>query len=146
MSAQPNMDVLANPDVLDKLIIWRMADPRFIDRKNRVRGLKMQKQWTIEARADFADPDKNEIIDRVVREAAVHVHATLALLSDGQHPQVVCYSDDFMHGHEELNLHDDKLGNAIAEHGGKMGEGAVSSELLAAAAEIAHEKDEGDKS
>lgn len=133
-----------NPDVLDQLIVWRMNDPRFTDRSNQVKGLKMQRQWTIEARADFADKDKNEVITRLIREAAVHVHANLALLMDnGQAPQVVAFSDDFFDGHQELKLHEDKLGQAIEAHGDTMSSGGVSQELLDAAAEMQHDKNNG---
>ena len=132
----------ANPEIVDRLVIWRMSDPRCVDRTNRVKGQKMQRQWTIEARADFNDPEKNEAITTAIREAAVHVHAVMALLSDGQKPQVVCYSDDFFNGHADIALHEDKLGKAIQEHGDNVGSGNVSNELLQAAAEIAHEKNE----
>jgi hypothetical protein len=143
ISAQPAGDCEAptNPDVLDELIVWRMNDPRYTDRTNHVKGLAMQRQWTIEARADFADPEKNEFITRIIREAAVHVHANMALLMDnGQAPQCVCFSDDFFDGHQEIKLHEDKLGNAIKEHGDQMSGGGVSQELLDAANEMQHDK------
>lgn len=147
IQAQPcgDSEALANPDVLDELIVWRMNDPRFTDRSNHVKGLAMQRQWTIEARADFADPEKNEAITRAIREAAVHVHAIMALLSDGQAPQVVCFSDDFFDGHQEIKLHEDKLGNAIEAHGGQMGQGGVSDELLQAARDMQHDKNNDGK-
>ena len=100
----------------------------------------MQRQWTIEARADFADAEKNEAITKAFREAAVHVHAVLSLLSDGQKPEVVCYSEDFFSGHADIALHKDTLGDAISEHGDAMAGGGVIDELLAAAAEMQHEK------
>lgn len=135
-------DVLAQPDVLDQIVIWKMNDPKFTDRHNRVKGIAMQRQWTIEGRADYDDKEKNDAITRAFKEAAVHVHAVMALLADGQKPQVVCYSDDFYHGHEKITLHDDVLGAAISEHGDKMGgSGAVSNELLSAAAEAMDEQE-----
>jgi len=103
----------------------------------------MQRQWTLEARADFTDKEKNEAIDTAVREAAVHIHAVIALLSDGQKPQVVCFSDDFFDGHQEIALHQDKLGDAVAAHGDKMAGGGVSQELLAAATDMQHDKNNG---
>lgn len=142
MNAQPNMDVLANPDILDAMLIWRMSDPRFAQEGTKA---MTQRQWTIEARADFADPDKNEVIQNAVREAAVHVHATMALLSDGQKPQVVCFADDFFNGHEEIALHEDKLGNAIRDHGANVGDGGVSDEMRAAARELQHDKNNAPK-
>lgn len=122
--------------IIDKLIGWHMASPRFATRSNKVRGLKMQKQWTIEARADFADQAKNDAITQAIREAAVHVHAVMALLSDGQKPQVVCYADDFFEGHQDISLHEDTLGKAIAEHSGVQGT-EVSAELMQAAKDLA---------
>lgn len=100
----------------------------------------MQRQWTIEIRADFADAEKNEAIARLVKQSAVFLHANTALLSDGQRPEVACFSDDFFHGREELDLHNDTLGKAIAEHSDKMDGGHVSDELLQAAAEMQHDK------
>lgn len=141
-----NSEALTNPDVLDEIIVWRMNDPRYTDRNTHVKGLPMQRQWTIEARADFADQEKNDVITRAIREAAVHVHATMALLSDGQAPQVVCFSDDFFDGHQEIKLHEDTLGKAIAEHGDQMSGGGVSQELLQAAAEMQHDKNNNGKS
>lgn len=141
ISAQPcDSDALPDQDVLDQLVVWRINDPRYTDRDNHVKGLAMQRQWTIEARADFADQEKNEAITTAIRQAAVHVHAVMALLSDGQAPQVVCFSDDFFDGHQEIKLHEDKLGQAIEAHGGNMGEGKVSDELLQAARDMQHDK------
>jgi hypothetical protein len=146
IQAQPagDSEALSNPDVLDQLVVWRMTDPRYTDRTNRVKGLTMQRQWTIEARADFADPEKNEAITTAIRQASVHVHAVMALLSDGQAPQVVCFSDDFFDGHQEIKLHEDKLGQAIEQHGGSMSEGKVSDELLQAARDMQHDKNNGE--
>jgi len=100
-----------------------------------------QRQWTIEARADFADPEKNEAITEAVRRAAVHINATLELLSDGQKPQVVVYSDDFFTGHKDIALLPDTLGKAIQDHGGEEPE-KVSDELLQAMRDLQHEKNE----
>lgn len=136
---------VVHPDTLDQLLVWRMTDPRYANRENRVKGLHMQRQWTIEARADFADPEKNDAITTAIREAAVHVHAVMALLSDGQKPQVACYSDDYFSGHEEIALHKDKLGDAIKEHGDAMSGGGVSDELLQAAADMQHDKNNAGK-
>lgn len=72
----------------------------------------MQRQWCIEARADFSDPGKNDTIDQLFREAAAHINAGLLLLSDGQKPQVVCYSDDFFSGHKEIGILPDVIGHA----------------------------------
>lgn len=127
-------DVLAQPDVLDQLILWRMGDPRYVDRNNQLRSKPMtQRQWTIEARADFADKEKNDAIDQAFKVAAAHINATMALLSDGQKPQVVCFSDDFFAGHVDIDWLGDPLGKAIAANAQASGETAeVSDEMLAA--------------
>lgn len=105
----------------------------------------MQRQWTIEARADFADPEKNDAITEAVRRAAVHINATLLLLSDGQPPQVVAFSDDFFAGHKEVALLQDKMGDALRTHDDIVEEGTVSDELLQAARDMAHDKAEDTK-
>lgn len=102
----------------------------------------MRRQWNIEARADFEDPEKNEVITEAIRRAAVHVNATIALLlradGHGQKPQVVCYSDDFFDGHKEIALLDDTLGKALVEHEATE-QDSVSAELIAAAKEMSGE-------
>lgn len=136
-------DILGNPDVLDKVILWRMNDPRYEDRTTRVKGLSMQRQWTIEARADFADQEKNDIISNAVRVAAVHINATIALLADGIKPQVVAFSDDFFAGHQEIALLEDTLGRAIADHADKVGpEAPVSDEMMQAMRDMQHDKND----
>lgn len=125
---------LENPDVLDQVIAWHIDQPR-------VNGAKtMQRQWTIEARADFADQEKNDAITEAIRRAAVHVHATMALLADGVKPQVVAFSDDFFSGHEEIALMKDHLGDALEQHGDQIEEASVSDELMQAARDLQHDK------
>lgn len=132
-----NLDGHAHPDVLDQKIIWRLADPRYMTRQD-MKGKHMQRQWTIEARADFDDPDKNEVITKAIQQAARHVHATLALLADSQQPQVVAFSDDFFSGHQEISLLEDVIGKGLAVS--TEVEAPISSELLEAARELQHDK------
>lgn len=73
----------------------------------------MQRLWTIEVGADFTDREKNDATDEAVRRAAVHIYATVALLSDGIKPRVVAFSDDFFTGHRDIALLDDTLGKAL---------------------------------
>lgn len=106
----------------------------------------MQRQWTIEARADFQDQEKNDAITEAVRVAAVHINATIALLADGIKPQVVAFSDDFFAGHDDIALLEDKLGKAIADHEDKVGDDApVSSEMMDAMRDMQHDKNNADK-
>lgn len=133
------MDILAHPDILDQVIIWRMNDPRYTDRETHMKGLAMQRQWTIEARADFADPEKNEAITEAVRRAAVHINATLMLLSDGQKPQVVAFSDDFFAGHAEIALLEDTISKGLELHGADTTDGEVSDEMLSAVRDMHHD-------
>lgn len=144
MARDARMDILARPDILDQLIIWRMNDPRYEDRTTRVKGLAMQRQWTIEARADFADQEKNDMITDAVRRAAVHINATIALLADGVKPQVVAFSDDFFAGHEDIALIEDTLGKAKREHDAEAEE-VLSDEMRQAFNDIQHDKNNATK-
>ena len=133
-------------NTMDKLVLWRRGDPRYPrythPQPQLTKEQLMQRQWNIEARADFEDADKNEVITDAIRRAAVHVNATIALLlqadGHGQKPEVVCYSDDFFTGHKEIALLEDTLGKALVDHGGTEQE-SVSAELIAAAKEMASE-------
>lgn len=102
----------------------------------------MQRQWTIEARADFADAEKNAAITEAVRKAAAHINATLVLLSDGQKPQVVAYSDDFFSGHEDISVLGNPLGDALASVGDSIPAGEVSDELMQAAQDLGRDAKE----
>lgn len=135
--------VLAQPDDIDQLILWRMGDPRYRTVNQYNLGKKgsrnmAQRQWTIEARADFADAEKNAVIDEAVRVAAVHIHAQLALLMDnGVSPQVICRSDDWFTGEKQIALHPDTLGQAIASQ--DVGATApVSEDMLSALRDRSH--------
>ena len=102
----------------------------------------MQRQWTIEARVDFADVEKNDAITTAFRNAAVMLNATLALIKDnGIAPQVVCYSDDFFTGHEDIALMEDKLGKVIAASDGETV--VVSDEMMQAMRDMQHDKSGG---
>lgn len=95
-----------------------------------MREITTQRQWTIEARADFAGADKNEAISEAIRQAAIRVAATISLLQDGVKAQVVAYSDDFFHGHEDIALFAEKVKIEDIKAGEDEG---VSDELMAAA-------------
>lgn len=95
----------------------------------------MQRQWAIEARADFTDPAKNKTIDEAFRRAARHIDAQLQLLSDGQKPQVVCFSDDFVDDHEDLSVRPDELRQVLEQHK-EWAEEEVSDSMLRAAKEM----------
>lgn len=106
----------------------------------------MQRQWTIEVRADFADPDKNDAITEAVRQHAVALNATMVMIKDnGISPQTVCYSDDFFTGHEDITLMEDKLGKAkaLAASAGEDTPSetmAVSDEMMQAMRDMQHDK------
>lgn len=63
-----------------------------------------QRTWKIEARMDFTDQAKNDEIDQVVKRLSVVLEANLALLADGQKPEVICHSDDFFGDHRQIEL------------------------------------------
>jgi len=134
------IDIIANPDVLDKLIEWKLRSPRHL-RKSRklsaiLEGDHMQRQITIELRVDYADNDKNETMRVAVAQAARHVYATAVLLADGIKPQVVAFSDDFFTGHEEIKLLDDVIQHGIDETDMQGTEEQVSPDLMAAMKDI----------
>ena len=113
--------------------------------RHRCKEGNIQRQWTIEARADFADQEKNDAISEAVRRAAVRINATIALLADGIKPQVVAFSDDFFAGHEDIALMPDSIGAAIAEHAEDVGgEAPVSEEMLQAMRDLQHDKNNGE--
>jgi hypothetical protein len=68
----------------------------------------------------------------VVRQAAIRVAATIALLQDGVRAEVVAYSDDFFAGHTDIALFAEKYTVDQLE---KSTDEGVSDELLAAARE-----------
>lgn len=132
------------PDVLDQLVLWTMDSPKvYRKHPNLMKGSTMQRQWTIEARADYTDQNKNVAITDHVREIAVHLHALMVLMDDGgQKSQVSCFSEDYFMGPEQIELHvqnkGDTLGQAKAAHDAPAI--AVSSGLLAAVQELANDK------
>ena len=96
-----------------------------------------QRQWTIEARADCSDGEK-EAIKQTVRQLARHLCAQLNLLPTNVRVQVVCFSNDFFSGYEDIAMLEDKLGAAL-----QMNESAaetVSSELMSTALDMQHDK------
>ena len=102
----------------------------------------MQRQWTIEVRADFNDTEKNEAITECVRQHAVAINATVVLIKDnGQVPQTVCYSDDFFTGHEDIGLLENKLGKVLDAQTEETGL-AVSDEMMETMWDMQHDKNE----
>ena len=132
-------------DLVKSVFVWRMGDPRI--RETTRRSTDMQRQWNIEARADFADKEKNDLITAAVRRAAVHINAEIALLlmadGAGQKPQVMAYSDDYFTGHAEIALLQDTLGDELAKHGSGETERPVSDELVRAFAQAERERNDG---
>lgn len=132
-----NFDVLANPEVLDRLIEWKLQSPRHLRRDgNRTtaiaEGKQMQRQFNIELRVDYEDGDKNEEMKKACAHAARHMFATAQLLADGVKPQIAIFSDDFYQGVEEIKLLDDTIQQGIDAIGQQDTTETVSSELLGA--------------
>lgn len=134
------LDVLANPEVLDRLIDWKLHSPRHLRDKMKLtaitRGAHMQRQFTIELRVDYADNEKNEVMRKALQHAARHVFATAVLLADGIKPQVAVFSDDFFSGHEEIKLLEDVIQSGL-DSTDLPDEAPVSSELMAAVRDAA---------
>ncbi len=116
-------------DSLSDMVDWRLQDPRFYSKERE--GI-MQRQWTIECRADYADPRKNEAIERLVRKAAIELLANMTLLKDEQIPTLAFYSDDLFEGHQDLEIY------RLAEE--ERVRAGVSQEMLDMAAESAAER------
>ncbi len=120
----------ANPDLFDKIIIWHLERDM------------AQRQWTIQLRMDFADNERNEKIDNAFIEHGLAISALGALLSDGQKPNIMVFSDDWQMGRRELDIFAQKLENpdplaqANAEHGDKVAGNDVSDELAEALANM----------
>jgi hypothetical protein len=121
----------------DHIIRWRLGDPRFKTR-SQLRRDKMQRQYTIDLRVDFSDPNKNDDLRKAVARAARHVWTVAKLIADGQEPQIAAYSDDHFSGHEDISILDDVITKGLEELGedvtGPVEEG-ISAELLEAARE-----------
>lgn len=86
-----------------------------------------QIQWRIEIRADFTNKEKIDLLSSMIVQHAVALNANVNLIKDEVKPEVVCYSDDFFHGHKEISLMDNPLGTTIVD------QDAPSDEMLAAA-------------
>lgn len=95
----------------------------------------MQRQWTIEVRAD-CEPAEKEAINTAIRRNARHLLTLVGLLPTPIKVQVVAYSEDFFDGHEDINLWEDHMGLALEQNDAK--EETPSAELLEAAKEIRH--------
>lgn len=119
-------------EVLDKYLDWKQGDPRFMTPRDQRRS-KMQRQFTIEIRVDYADNGKTEVMKKAMQQAARHVFATATLLADGVKPQVAVFSDDFFTGHEEIALLEDTIAKGSEAIGETGQEDKISAELLAAA-------------
>lgn len=91
----------------------------------------MQRQFTMELRVDYADPEKNAAMQTALQAAARHAYATAVLLADPgmPAPQVAIFSDDNFTGHSEIALLDDTIATGLVSIGGGEEE-TVSRELL----------------
>jgi hypothetical protein len=128
------LETLANSlteDELDAFIKWKAGDMAVL-RSYRLdiirRGAQMQRQFTIELRVDFTDPEKLPALKKVLQQAARHAYATAQLISDNTKlTQVAIFSDDFFSGHEEIKLLDDTIAEGLAADP-DTGQDAISSE------------------
>jgi hypothetical protein len=98
-----------NAEVRAKKILWRTGDPRVTQHfkpNSKERRNAMQKQYTIEIRADFADPAKHESLKKLIAQKTRELLASAALGNDGQAPDAAVFSEDFFIGREEINMLD----------------------------------------
>jgi len=132
-----DLEAFTGPDDhCDRLIEWKAGSISVLKHYKLdtiTRGAHMQRQFTIELRVDFADPEKLPELKKVLQQAARHAFATAQLISDNpKSTQIAIFSDDFFSGHEEIKLLDDTIQNGLDEIGETSGSEGISSELAGA--------------
>ena len=117
-------------DTLDAIIEWKIGNPRYkqFNQEQEQEQVMPQRQFTIELRVDYADEEKNAIMNTQLARQARHLLATATLLSDGQTPTIAAFSEDFFVGKAEIDLMLDAIGEGVKDM--KAGEDSVSQELL----------------
>ena len=118
-------------DTLDAIIEWKIGNPRYkqyVHEGHMEEQIMPQRQFTIELRVDYADEEKNAIMNTQLARQARHLLATATLLSDGQTPTIAAFSEDFFIGKAEIDLMLDAIGEGVKDM--KPGEDSVSQELL----------------
>ena len=117
-------------DTLDAIIEWKIGNPRYkqFNQEQEQEQVMPQRQFTIELRVDYADEEKNAIMNTQLARQARHLLATATLLSDGQTPTIAAFSEDFFIGKAEIDLMLDAIGEGVKDM--KPGEDSVSQELL----------------
>ena len=117
-------------DTLDAIIEWKIGNPRYkqFNQEQEQEQVMPQRQFTIELRVDYADEEKNVIMNMQLARQARHLLATATLLSDGQTPTIAAFSEDFFIGKAEIDLMLDAIGEGVKDM--KPGEDSVSQELL----------------
>ena len=115
-------------DTLDAIIEWKIGNPRYKQFNQEQEQVMPQRQFTIELRVDYADEEKNVIMNMQLARQARHLLATATLLSDGQTPTIAAFSEDFFIGKAEIDLMLDAIGEGVKDM--KPGEDSVSQELL----------------
>ena len=124
-------------DQQDQAIAWKsgsIAVLKHYKTDTITRGAHMQRQFTIELRVDFADPEKLGPMKSVLQQAARHAFATAQLISDNpKSTRIAIFSDDFFTGHEEISLLGDIIQEGLdAAAETASGSDTISSELASA--------------
>jgi hypothetical protein len=70
-------------------------------------GTAVRRQFTIELCVDYADKEKNALIQKACQRAARELNATAILIEDGMKTRVAIYSDDLADGRQPVALMDD---------------------------------------
>lgn len=102
-----------------------------------------QCQWTIEARADCGDAEK-EAIKNLIMTKCFELLTSLRQLPTSLQVEVRCYADDFFAGHKDFDLFAELAAShqqrtaALVEEGDD--DGAPSAELVQAALAAQHRK------
>ena len=66
------------------------------------------KIFTIEVRADFADPEKHEVMHQAAKEAARLLLTTALMMQEVRKPSVALQSSDFFYGSDDLSIFEDE--------------------------------------
>jgi hypothetical protein len=124
-------------DQLNDLINWKAGSfgvLRHYRMHTITRGdYKMQRQFTIELRVDFADADKLPELKKTLQQCARHAFATAQLLSDTPKTTAIAvFSDDFFSGNEEIKLMEDVIQQGLDDVNETSGAEKLSSELVEA--------------
>lgn len=89
------LNVLAHPDVFDRVLDWKLY-----------RGVQtmMTREWRIEIRTTHEDKSKDEAFKQALIIAAAQIYAKAGLLADRVKPDIALYCDDWFGDNQQINV------------------------------------------